>query len=149
MPATVSVQVSSTACALAFQPGAPDNTMVLGTAFLRAYFTAYTYNATSRSSYVSFAPAAPGNRTAARELRDPCSKPLYPLAPAIPVSCPQLCQSAAPAHCVCNGTWALCQCDTSGTDQAEPPDAPHAIAVGVCYCLEGMHCCTRVRRDMV
>jgi len=56
-------QVGSSACALGFQPGAPDNTVVLGTAFLRAYFTAYTYNATTRSSYVSMAPAAPGNST--------------------------------------------------------------------------------------
>lgn len=62
------MQVSSSACALGFQPGAPDNTMVLGTGFLRAYFTAYTYNATSRSSYVSFAPAAPGDSTTASEL---------------------------------------------------------------------------------
>ena len=61
------MQISSTACALGFQLGAPDNTLVLGTTFLRAYFTAYTYNATSRSSYVSFAPAAPGNITTASE----------------------------------------------------------------------------------
>ena len=62
------LQITSTTCVLGIQPGAPDNTAVLGTAFLRAYFTAYTYNATSRSSYVSFAPCAPGNSTAASEL---------------------------------------------------------------------------------
>lgn len=46
------------ACSLAFQPGAPDDTIVLGANFLRAYYTAYTYNSTSKSSYVSLAPAA-------------------------------------------------------------------------------------------
>ena len=70
---SVFVQVSGTACALGFQPGAPDNTVVLGTSFLRAYFTAYTYNATSRSSYVSLAPAAPGSSTAASELLETSS----------------------------------------------------------------------------
>ena len=72
------MQVSGTACALGFQPGAPDNTIVLGTAFLRAHFTAYTYNATSRTSYVSFAPAAPANSTSASELLNP-SQPCHGL----------------------------------------------------------------------
>ena len=65
---TLMLQVAGSTCVLGIQPGAPDNTAVLGTAFLRAYFTAYTYNATSRSSYVSFSPAAPGNSTTASEL---------------------------------------------------------------------------------
>lgn len=61
------MQIASTACVLGIQPGAPDNTVVLGTAFLRAYYTTYTYNATSKSSYVSIAPAAPGNSTTGSE----------------------------------------------------------------------------------
>ena len=65
---TLALQVAGSTCVLGIQPGAPDNTAVLGTAFMRAYFTAYTYNATSRSSYVSFAPGAPGNSTAASEI---------------------------------------------------------------------------------
>ena len=73
------MQVSGSACALGFQPGAPDNTIVLGTGFLRAYFTAYTYNATSRSSYMSFAPAAPGNTTTASELLEQPPQPAHAL----------------------------------------------------------------------
>jgi hypothetical protein len=57
---------SSGTCALGVQPGVPDmlnDTIVLGTNFLRAYYSTYTYNASSRSSSVQLAPAvqpAPG-----------------------------------------------------------------------------------------
>ena len=86
------MQVSGAACALGFQPGAPDNTIVLGTGFLRAYFTAYTYNATSRSSYVSFAPAAPGNSTTASELLEPSLEPWHVLPCAASLGCSCTCR---------------------------------------------------------
>ena len=56
------------ACALCFQNGAPDDTIVLGTNFLRAFYSTYTYNSTSRSSYISLAPSAQGTPASKRGL---------------------------------------------------------------------------------